>query len=116
MFLKTFGTYIRLQCLPLAELLLHPLILIFFFFRKRLAVLKSTPGQTMPFVRETSYALSTTTIINKVTHFKSTRYVAHEFLNVEMELQQPPRTTYLVTAGPRELMDHHTPFYPTYPP
>ena len=46
---------------------------------------------------ETSYALSTAATINKVTHCKSTRDMAHEFLIVKMELQQPPCTTYLVT-------------------
>jgi hypothetical protein len=39
-------------------------------------------------LRETSYALSTAKIINKVTHCKYTRDLAHEFIIVAMVLQR----------------------------
>ena len=89
----------------------YPSMLSFFFLRKRLAVSKADYA-----LRETSYALSTAKMINKVTHFKSTRDVAHEFPIVVMELQQPPRTTYLVTdCGPTKTNKSTSPL-PSTPP
>jgi hypothetical protein len=93
MFLKTIGTYIRLQFLSLAESIMAtppPFNAIFLFPPKKTRRFEVDSWADHA-LRETSYALSTAKMINKVTHFKSTRDVAHEFPIVVMELQQPPR-------------------------
>src|SRR6266481_3286475 len=99
MFLKTIGTYICLQCLSLAESIMAappPSNATFLFPSKKTHRFEVDSWADYA-LGETSYALSTATIINKVTHCKSTGDVAHKFLFVKMEFQQPHHTTYLVT-------------------
>ena len=118
MFLKTIGTYIHLQFLSLAESIMAappPSNTIFLFPPKKTRRFEVDSWADYA-LRETSYALSTATIINKVTHRKSTRDVAHEFLIVEMELQQPPRTTYLVTDRGPTKTNRASPPLPSTPP
>src|SRR5882762_7328504 len=118
MFLKTIGTYIRLQFLSLAASIMDapPPSNAFFLFPPKKTRRFEVDSWADYALRETSYALSTATIINKVVHCKSTRDVAHEFLIVEMELQQPPRTTYLITdRGPAITNGSSSPL-PSTPP
>ena len=83
MFLKGICTYVHLQFLALAESIMSsppPSDAIFLFLQ--------TPQKTGRFevdswadyaLYEVSYAFSTTTIIDKIIHCKSTQDVAHEF-------------------------------------
>jgi hypothetical protein len=118
MFLKTIGTYIRLQFLSLSESIMAaapPFNAIFLFPPKKTRRFEVDSWADYA-LRGTSYALSTAEMINKVTHFKSTRDVVHEFPIIVMELQQPPRTTYqLLTAGPRKPTNRHLPSLPPHP-
>ena len=46
---------------------------------------------------ENSHDLSSAAIITKITHFKSTKDVTHEFLIIDMVLQNPASTTSCLT-------------------
>ena len=79
MFLKTIGTY-SLQFLALAESIMAAPSNAFFLFPPKMTRRFEVDSWTIYALRETSYATPTT--ISKVTHCKSTRNVAHDFLIV----------------------------------